>query len=85
MAKLANLSKKELAKYENSLKVYRDLKGVIDTSFEEGLEQGITQGIEQGVEQEKVQVAKNALQAGLPMAMIEILTGFTKERIEKIK
>jgi len=93
VAKLANLSKKELAKYENSLKVYRDLKGVIDTSFEEGLEQGITQGIEQGitqgieqgVEQEKVQVAKNALQAGLPMAMIEILTGFTKERIEKIK
>jgi len=27
---------KELAEYEESLKQYRDLKGVIDTSFEEG-------------------------------------------------
>ena len=81
MAKLANLSKKELAKYENSLKVYRDLKGVIDTSFEEGLERGI----ERGIEQEKLNVVKTALQEGLPITIISKLTGLSQEKIENIK
>ncbi len=35
-AELAKLGQAELDSYENSLKVYRDLKGVIDTAFEEG-------------------------------------------------
>ena len=35
-AELANLGQIDLDKYENSLKVYRDLKSVIDTAFDEG-------------------------------------------------
>ncbi len=35
-AELAKLDQTELDSYENSLKIYRDLKGVIDTAFEEG-------------------------------------------------
>jgi len=35
---------KELAEYEESLKQYRDLKGVIDTSFEEGEKVGYEKG-----------------------------------------
>lgn len=35
-AELSNLGQSELNKYESSLKVYRDLKGVIDTAFDEG-------------------------------------------------
>jgi len=34
--------------YEMSLKRYRDLKGVIDTSFHEGLEKGEQIGLEKG-------------------------------------
>ena len=88
VARIANFSKEELDEYEESLKVYRDLKGVIDTSFEEGLEQGIKQGIEQGIEQGEergmVKVAKNALKEGLPIGIISKLTGLTKEEIEKL-
>jgi flagellar biosynthesis/type III secretory pathway protein FliH len=35
--------------YEESLKVYRDLKGVVDTSYEEGLEEGVMIGEERGL------------------------------------
>ena len=35
-AKMANYSPMRLDNYENSLKTYRDLKGVIDTDFDEG-------------------------------------------------
>lgn len=76
VAKIANFTKKELDDYEESLKVYRDLKGVIDTSFEDGLEQGIEQGT--------VNVAKNALKKGLPIELISELTGLSVEEIEKL-
>ena len=39
-AKLANLAQTELDKYERSLKVYRDLKSVIETAFDEGKIEG---------------------------------------------
>jgi predicted transposase YdaD len=34
--------------YENSLKYYRDMKGVVETAREEGREEGKTQGIQEG-------------------------------------
>jgi len=85
VARIANFSKEELDEYEESLKVYRDLKGVIDTSFEEGLEQGKKQGLEQGEERGMIRVAKNALKEGLPIEIISKLPGLTKEEIEKFE
>ena len=35
-AELSKLGQTDLDKYENSLKVYRDLKAVLDTAFDEG-------------------------------------------------
>ena len=35
-AELAKFGQTELANYENSLKIYRDLKAVIDTAFSDG-------------------------------------------------
>lgn len=40
-AELANYSDTEYIEYEESLKVYRDLKNVIDTAFSDGVEQGV--------------------------------------------
>ena len=82
--------------YEESLKVYRDLKGVIDTSYEDGLEQGIEkgmkqgiekgmkQGMEKGIEQATLNVVKNALKKGLSLELISELTGLPVEEIEKL-
>jgi len=47
-AEMANYNSTELDLYEMSLKRYRDLKGVIDTSFHEGLEKGKQMGLEEG-------------------------------------
>lgn len=46
VAELANFSPEEQDAYENSLKYYRDLKNVVDTSREEGREEGFIQGRE---------------------------------------
>jgi predicted transposase/invertase (TIGR01784 family) len=44
IAEIANFDEKQQAEYEESLKIYRDLKGVIDTSFEDGKTEGRIEG-----------------------------------------
>jgi len=48
LAEIARYSVIEAEAYEESLKIYRDLKNVVDTAFDEGITQGITQGIAKG-------------------------------------
>jgi predicted transposase/invertase (TIGR01784 family) len=96
-AELAKMSHEELINYENSLKSYRDLKGVIETAFEEGKEEGINIGVEKGitigvekgvnigVEKEKEKIASAAIKAGLSDDLIKELTGLTDSEIEKLK
>jgi predicted transposase/invertase (TIGR01784 family) len=96
-AELAKMSHEELISYENSLKSYRDLKGVIETAFEEGKEEGINIGVEKGitigvekgvnigVEKEKEKIALAAIKAGLSDDLIKQLTGLTDSEIEKLK
>lgn len=67
-AELAKFGQAELMNYENSLKTYRDLKGVIDTAFSDG----------------KSEVAKIMKSEGEPIEKIMKYTGFTKEEIEKL-
>jgi predicted transposase/invertase (TIGR01784 family) len=67
-AELAKFGQAELANYENSLKIYRDLKGVIDTAFDEG----------------KVEVAKKLKELGVDFEIISKSTGLTKEEIERL-
>ena len=65
-----DLSEKE--QYEESLKVYRDLKGVVDTSFEEG-------------KNEKArEVAKAMKIKGYPIEDISELTKIPREEIETL-
>jgi len=75
-AKLANLEPAELDKYENSLKVYRDLIGVIDTAFDEGKIEGRLEG--------KLEVVKSAKQMGLSSKDIAKLTGLSEEEINSL-
>jgi predicted transposase/invertase (TIGR01784 family) len=84
IAEIANFDEKQLAEYEDSLKVYRDLKGVVDTSFEEGKIEGKIEGIEEGKKEEKLNMAKKSLQEGLSVEMISKITGLSKEEIERL-
>lgn len=71
-AELAKLSPNEINNYENSLKTYRDLKGVIDTARDEGKIEG------------KIEVAKELKNSGVPTEIIAKSTGLSKQEIEKL-
>ncbi|MBB6003437.1 Rpn family recombination-promoting nuclease/putative transposase [Arcicella rosea] len=71
-AELAKYGQADLDSYENSLKIYRDLKGVIETAFDEGKLEG------------KFEVAKSAKQMGLSLADIIKLTGLSENEIDKL-
>lgn len=75
-AELAKLGHIELANYENSLKVYRDLKGVIDTAFDEGKIEGKIE--------EKINIAKSLKENGIPIDIIIKATGLSKDEIEQL-
>ncbi len=79
-AELAKLGYSELDSYENSLKVYRDLKGVIDTAFDKGETSGEKKGEIKGI----LKVAKALKAAGISIEIIVIATGLSAEEIEKL-
>ena len=79
-AELAKFGQTELANYENSLKIYRDLKGVIDTAFDEGKLEGRLEGKLEGI----LSVAKKLKDKGMDFAFIIEATGLTKAEIEKL-
>lgn len=75
-AEIAKFTPEERDAYEESLKYYRDLKNVVDTSREEGREEGR--------EEEKVEIAKAMKKNGEPIKKIMAYTGLSKSEIEKL-
>jgi predicted transposase/invertase (TIGR01784 family) len=75
-AEIAKFGQSELMNYENSLKIYRDLKGVIDTAFDEGRLEGKLEG--------KLEIAKSAKLLGLKIEDIIQLTGLTRDEIDSL-
>ncbi len=71
-AELAKFDQTELDSYENSLKTYRDLKGVIDTAFDEGKLEG------------KLEVAKALKQNGVPAGIIAKATGLSESEVDRL-
>jgi flagellar biosynthesis/type III secretory pathway protein FliH len=78
----------QMEAYEDSLKVYRDLKGVIDTSHDEGYDEGYGNGhgngLKEGREKEKIDMARLMKQEGEPIEKIVRYTGLTPADIESI-
>jgi predicted transposase/invertase (TIGR01784 family) len=81
-AELAHLGQAELSSYESSLKAYRDLKGVIDTAFDEGKLEGRMEGKLEGRMEEKFEIARQAKLMGLDPAAIASITGLEISVIE---
>jgi len=68
-AEIANYSDNEYAEYEESLKIYRDLKNSIDTSFDEGKIEG------------KIETAIAMKRKGFSVCDISEITGLSAEEI----
>lgn len=81
-AEIANFTKEEQFAYEESLKYYRDIKNVVDTSREEGRKEGREEGREQGREESINEVVKNCINEGLSD---EIIATISKRNIEEVR
>ena len=95
-AEIALYTPEERQDYEDSLKVYRDMKNVLDTAelkgmkkgmkkgLEKGRKEGLKKGIEQGSFEERRKNARAMKDLGLPLETIAKVTGMTAEDIEKV-
>lgn len=72
VAEIAKFSPKEREAYEESLKYYRDIKNVVDTSREEGIKEGIEK------------TAKKMKIEGFSNEQIKKITGLNESEIEKL-
>lgn len=79
-AELAKLAPPELGSYENSLKIYRDLKNVIDTARDEGQDEGRYEGRRpRGIE-----MATELKINGVPIEIIVKTTGLSEKEINNL-
>ncbi len=63
----ANLTREQLEQYQKSLLTYWELKGVVDTAYDDGKADGKLE--------EKLEIARNLKQEGFPIEIIEKVTG----------
>jgi hypothetical protein len=71
-AEIAKYSEEERQDYEQSLKIYRDLKGVIDTAFDDGQIQ------------RTFEIARKGKLMGLSTDDLIKLTGLSKSEIDAL-
>ena len=71
-AEIAKFTVEEREAYEESLKYYRDIKNVVDTSREEGKEE------------RTLEIARELKKNGIPIDMIVKSTGLSKKEIEEL-
>ncbi|MFM9837527.1 MAG: Rpn family recombination-promoting nuclease/putative transposase [Cyclobacteriaceae bacterium] len=75
-AELAKFGNAEWESYESSLKEYRDIKGYIDSAFDDGKMEGKIEG--------KIEIAIKMKLKGLSIKDISELTGLSKNEIDKL-
>ncbi|MDR1407723.1 MAG: hypothetical protein LBJ23_06730, partial [Tannerella sp.] len=88
IAEIACFTPEEASVYEDSLKVYRDLKNVIDTAVEEAREEGLKEGLKEGkIEGERkksLQVVLNCARKGMSKKDTADITGLSVDEIALI-
>lgn len=83
-AEIARFTPDEKNKYEESLKYYRDLKNVVDSSFDEGKAEGKAEGLAEGKAEGKAEIALQMKLKGLETSLIAEVTGLSVEEIENL-
>jgi len=81
---IAKFTPDDRVKYEESLKYYRDLKNVVDTSFEEGKAEGKAEGLVEGMTASREAIAGQMKLEGEAIEKIIRYTGLSGEEIEKL-
>lgn len=83
-ANLASFNRQEIDKYEQSLKVYRDLHNTLETAMKDGFYQGVEHGIEQGKHEQALLTATRLKHLHLSNDDIAQATGLSIETINQL-
>lgn len=70
-------TREELKSYEDSKKVYRDIKNSMDTAFEEGKEEGLKEGKKTMI----VEIIQNGVSNNMSVEILTQLTGLTEKEV----
>lgn len=88
VAQIANFTPEEQTSYQSSLKYYRDLNNVINTSREEGREEGMGLGVEKGRKQgedaKALEIARALLAEKVPIEIVSKTTGLTVAELNQL-
>ena len=84
VAEIANFSPAEHDSYQSSLKYYRDLNNVIDTSRDEGKAEGKAEGKLEGRAEKAIEIARSLI-GKLSVETISETTGVSVGDIEKMR
>jgi predicted transposase/invertase (TIGR01784 family) len=77
VAEIAAFTPVERVAYEESVKIYRDLKNVMDTAVEESYSKGKLEGTLEGKLEGKLEIAREMAAAGIDPDMIRRITGLS--------
>lgn len=80
-SEIAKFNKVELHEYEDSVKVYRDLKNSLDTALRQGREEGLAEGLKKADAKIKA-IAHSMLEKGMSKETIAELTGLSIDEIQ---
>lgn len=81
LAEIAKFTPQQVRSYEDSLKLYRDIKNSLDTAREEGMLEGRIEGKIEGEKNKALDVAKKAMLKGLSIEDVIDLTGLSRDEI----
>ncbi len=87
IAEIAKFSPDEQRAYQNSLKYYRDLNNVVETSRQEGRLEGMEEGRREGIQEGEAKLVLRQLQRRLgdiPESIQETIRGLSVERLEDL-
>ena len=85
-AEIARYTPEERQDYEDSLKVYRDMKNVLDTAELKGMKKGMEQGMKKGMEQGMKKGMEQGMKKGMEQGMEKgIEQGASDERKKNAK
>jgi len=85
VAEIAQFTPQERVAYQDSLKYYRDLKNVVDTSREEGLKEGMEKGVREGIQKRNIEIAKQMKREQFSIEQISKITGLSTDEIEQLQ
>ncbi|MGK7881911.1 MAG: Rpn family recombination-promoting nuclease/putative transposase [Crocosphaera sp.] len=87
IAEIAKFSPDEQRAYQNSLKYYRDLNNVVETSRQEGRQEGMEEGRREGIQEGEAKLVLRQLQRRLgdiPENIQETIRGLSVEQLEEL-